>query len=91
MKEEDMVNLPKKPDFDSAADEKDKKAASKRMSRSHCACRTGGCRNCICSKDNRSCTKECSCSSSGVCKNTGDVLVCKTFKDLNECVKVDNL
>lgn len=55
----------------------DKKAAVKRLSRSHCACRTGGCKSCICSKDKRSCTKECGCSASGVCKNaaTENVLV----------------
>ena len=34
------------------------KKSGKRLSRSHCACRTGGCRSCICSKDNRACTKE---------------------------------
>ncbi len=57
--------------------EMDGKKIGKRLSRSHCACRTGGCRSCICSKDKRACTKECGCSASGVCKNaaTDHVLV----------------
>jgi len=47
-----------------------KEKTGKRMSRSHCACRVGGCKNCICSKDKRACSKECGCSSTGNCKNS---------------------
>lgn len=57
---------------------------SKRMSRSHCACRNGGCRSCICSKDKRPCTKDCGCAEFANCRNTSmnNTLVrkkCHTF------------
>lgn len=55
----------------------------KRLSRSHCNCRTGGCKNCTCSKVNRACSQECGCSASGICKNTANenvlVTVFRTF------------
>ena len=66
LKEEDISArqvFPKLPELDQ------NKVGAKRMSRSHCACRTGGCRNCLCSKDNRQCSKDCGCSATGTCKN----------------------
>lgn len=71
LKEEDAP--PKKMlDLDPA-----ERKLGKRLSRGNCACRTGGCKSCICTRDKRSCTKECGCSASGVCKNaaTEHVLV----------------
>lgn len=63
LKEEDEAP-PKMFDLDKHA-----KKIGKRLSRSHCSCSTGGCKSCICSRDNRACTIECGCSASGVCKN----------------------
>jgi len=61
--------------------EKKTEKLNKRMSRSHCACRTGGCKNCICSKDKRACTQDCGCSATGVCKNS--VSLPKVLEDPN--------
>mgnify|MGYP003346066542 CR=1 FL=1 len=62
LKEEDIHAIPKLPELNT-------NQVGKRMSRSHCACRTGGCRNCICSKDKRPCSKDCGCNATGTCKN----------------------
>ncbi|XP_057364516.1 chromosome-associated kinesin KIF4-like [Daphnia carinata] len=63
LKEEDEIP-PKMFDL-----EKHAKKVAKRLSRSRCSCSTGGCRSCICSRDNRACTIDCGCRASGVCKN----------------------
>uniref|UniRef100_A0A0P5WKK1 Chromosome-associated kinesin KIF4A protein n=1 Tax=Daphnia magna TaxID=35525 RepID=A0A0P5WKK1_9CRUS len=71
LKEEDEAP-PKMFDLDKHA-----KKIGKRLSRSHCSCSIGGCKSCICSRDNRACAIEFGCSASGICKNvaTDNVLV----------------
>lgn len=45
------------------------KKPNKRVSRNSCHCRTGGCKNCVCTRDKRPCGKDCGCSSAGACRN----------------------
>ncbi|KAK4012337.1 hypothetical protein OUZ56_021437 [Daphnia magna] len=70
--------------------EKNASIIGKRLSRSHCSCSTGGCRSCICSRDNFACTFELyGCSASGVCKNVAPDNVLVRWIVVNRVVDVD--